>query len=164
MVTFGKLTMALVFSCCFSAVLAQKPKPAPTKPVAPQRFIPPRLSSNFGNRTDTTGLMLAEEAVQLIGLPIKVTDDKKTVYSMVSYQAMYKRRGVTEEDVNGEVKVKPIMTSVSDRFKTTPLPPIWVSTIKEQLRAGEEVLFFDIVVKDAQGRMMFAPDIKIKIK
>lgn len=163
MVTFGKLTFALVFACCSLAATAQKPKPAPAKPAA-QKFIPPKLTSNFGNRTDTAGALFMEEAVQLIGLPLKITDDKKTVYSIVSYQAMYRRRAVTEEEVNGEVKIKPVMSNVSDIFKTTPLPPIWVSTIKEQLRSGEEILFFDIVVKDAQGRLIFAPDIKIKIK
>lgn len=118
----------------------------------------------LANRVVDAEPMLAAEAVQLVGLPIKVTDDKKTPYTVISYQAIYKRRGVTEEEVNGETKVKPTMTNASERFKTTPLPPIWVKTLTEQLRAGEELMLFDIVVKDAQGRMLFAPDIKLKIK
>ena len=32
------------------------------------------------------------------------------------------------------------------------------------MRAGEELYFFDIVAKDAQGRLMFAPELRIKVK
>jgi hypothetical protein len=76
---------------------------------------------------------------------------------------MYKKRGVTEsEDMSG--KTAPTFTTVIDNFKTTPLSPIWIKTLTEQLKIGEELYFFDIVVKDAQGRLMFAPDLRIKVK
>lgn len=163
MATFVRLIFTIVCTLSLSAVFAQKPKPVSAKPVTLQKFIRPKLTSMLGNRADTAAFF-AEEVIQLIGLPLRVADDKKTWYPIVSYQAMYRRRGVTEDEVNGEVKIKPVMTSVSSIFKTTPLPSIWVTTIKEQLRAGEELLFFDIVVKDAQGRLMFAPDLRIKVK
>jgi hypothetical protein len=37
-------------------------------------------------------------------------------------------------------------------------------TITEQLKPGEEIFFFDVVVKDAQGRLMFAPNLKLVIQ
>ena len=75
---------------------------------------------------------------------------------------MYKRRAVTEDEQTG--KVSPVMSNVSELFRTTPLSGIWLKTLTEQMRPGEELYFYDIVAKDAQGRLMFAPELRIKIK
>jgi hypothetical protein len=167
MTGFVKLIIAVVFSLSLSTVFAQKPKPAPAKPVAArpggfQKYTPPKLISMLGNRSDSINVLTVDEALQIVQLPIKVTDDKKTAYTISSYQALYKRKAVTEDEKSG--RVSPVVSSVSELFKTTPLPSIWINTISEQLRAGEELYFFDIVVKDAQGRLMFAPDIRLKIR
>lgn len=115
----------------------------------------------LGIRKDTA-TVYTEEAVQLVKLPLKVTDDKKSVYSISSYRLMYKRIAVTEDEETG--KVSPVTSTVSDLFKETPLTAIWIKILTEQMRPGEELHFFDIVAKDAQGRLMFAPELKIKIK
>ena len=151
------LLTVVIFSC--SIVFAQKPKPVSAKTV--QKFTPPKISSALGLRSDTASVY-REEAIQLITLPLKVTDAKKNVYTISSYQFMYKRRGVTEDEETG--KVSPVMSMVSDLFRETPLPALWVKIISEQIKPGEELYFFDIVAKDAQGHLMFAPELKIKIK
>ena len=151
------LLTVVIFSC--SIVFAQKPKPVTAKTV--QKFTPPKISSALGLRSDTASVY-REEAIQLITLPLKVTDAKKNVYTISSYQFMYKKRGVTEDEESG--KVSPVMSMVSDLFRETPLPALWVKIISEQIKPGEELYFFDIVAKDAQGRLMFAPELKIKIK
>jgi len=166
MAGFVKLIIAVVFSLSLSTVFAQKPKPVAAKPVAArpggfQKFTPPRLTSMLGGRSDTAVVTLGE-ALQLIAFPLKVTDDKKSIYTISSYQVVYKRLAVTEDEVSG--KISPASSTVIELFKTTPLSPIWIKTLTEQLHAGEELGFFDIVVKDAQGRLMFAPELKIKIK
>ena len=151
------LLTVVIFSC--SIVFAQKPKPVTAKTV--QKFTPPKISSALGLRSDTASVY-REEAIQLITLPLKVTDAKKNVYTISSYQFIYKKRGVTEDEESG--KVSPVMSMVSDLFRETPLPALWVKIISEQIKPGEELYFFDIVAKDAQGRLMFAPELKIKIK
>jgi len=165
MAGFVRFIFTVVCTLSISAVFAQKPKPkpaTPAKPVGFQKYTPPKLSSMLGIRGDSVSVVL-EEALQLIKLPLRVSDDKKNIYTVSSYQAMYKRRGVTEaEDMSG--KTSPTTTTTIANFKTTPLSPIWIKTLTEQLRIGEELYFFDIVVKDAQGRLMFAPELKIKIK
>jgi hypothetical protein len=162
MVSFVKIIFTVIFSLSMLMVFAQKPKPVAAKPVKFQKFTPPKLTSMLGIRSDSATVVL-EEAVQLVKLPLKVTDDKKNIYTISSYQAMYKKRGVTEsEDMSG--KTAPTFTTVIDNFKTTPLSPIWIKTLIEQLKIGDELYFFDIVVKDAQGRLMFAPELKIKVK
>ena len=75
---------------------------------------------------------------------------------------MYKKRAVTEDEGTG--KVSPTTSSVAQLFRETPVTTLWQNILSEQLKPGDELYFFDIIVKDTQGRLMFAPDLKIKIK
>ena len=161
MVSIVRLLLLVCFSALLTTALAQKPKEGSVKPATVQKFKPPKLTCSLGIRTDSATIAV-EEAVQLIRLPLKITDDKKSPYTISSYQLMYKRRAVTEDEQTG--KAIPITSTVTDIFKTTPLSPIWIKILSEQLRTGEELYFSDIVVKDAQGRLMFAPDLRIKVK
>lgn len=161
MSTLVKFILIIFFSTTLSTLLAQNPKPAPVKPTGFQKYTPPKLTSMLGIRTDTASVYV-EEAVQLVKLPLKITDDKKNAYTVSSYQLMYKRRAVTEDEQTG--KVSNVMSNVSDLFRVTPLPALWIKTLTEQMRPGEELHFFDIVVKDAQGRLMYAPELRIRIK
>lgn len=154
----------LFFLCCLcltgAAVAQNKPvKPAP-KPV--QKFLPPKLHTSIGTQKDSVVTAGVSEVTNLITLPLVVTDDKKNSYTVSSYQCIYKRKAVTEDEESG--KVSPVTSIVVQRFTTTPLSEIWRKTISEQLKAGEEISFFDIVVKDAQNHLMFAPNIKILVK
>lgn len=141
---------------------------AQTKPVKPaaqpavQKFKPPKLYTSIGAKKDTLITASIDETTGLINLSLSVTDDKKGVYTISSYQCLYKRKAVTEDEETG--KVSPTTSIVVQRFTTTPLSDIWRTTISQQLKAGEEITFFDIVVKDAQGRLMFAPTLKITVK
>ncbi|HEX2683867.1 MAG TPA: hypothetical protein VHL77_08035 [Ferruginibacter sp.] len=161
MVTLVKCLLSAVLVCILTSAIAQKPKPAAAKPVAVQKFKPPKLTCVLGSYADSA-TVFAEEAAQLVNLPLRITDDKKIAYVISSYQVMYKRKAVTENEETG--KVSPIMSPVADIFKQTPLPPLWRKILSEQLKPGEEIYFFDIVVKDTQGHLMFAPDLRLKIK
>lgn len=161
MVTVKKYVLSLASLFVLTTAMAQKPKPAAAKPATVQKFTPPKLVCSLGSNSDSATVFL-EEALQLVNLPLRVTDDKKTAYSISSYQVMYKRRAVTEDEETG--KVSPIMSNVAGRFNETPLSKIWRNILTEQMRPGEELYFFDIVAKDAQGRLMFAPDLRLKIK
>lgn len=168
MASFVKILFTAVCTLGAAVALAQKPKPAPAKPVAAkpagfQKYTPPALTSALGIRSGDDSVVVVEEALQLIKLPLRITDDKKNVYAISSYQVMYKKKGVTEsEDMSG--KTAPAFTTVINNFKSTPLSPLWIKSLGETLRSGEELYFFDIVAKDAQGRLMFAPNLRIKIK
>ena len=159
------LKHAVVLFCLLlitTAAIAQKPKPGkPKEVVTVQKFKPPKLKCTLGNRFDTT-VVPVDEALLLVKLPLVITDDKKTAYTISSYQCMYKRKGVTEDEQSG--KISATSNVVAQLFKTTPLSDIWITTISEQLKSGEEIGFFDIVVKDAQGHLMFAPNLKLVIQ
>jgi hypothetical protein len=151
--------------CCLLAMstvaVAQRPKPGAAKDAGAQKFKPPKLKSMLGARSDTANVSV-DEASRLISLPLIISDDKKTVYTVSSYQCLYKRKGVTEDEESG--KVSPVTSVVAQVFKTTPLSDVWIKTIGDQLKSGEEISFFDIVVKDTQGRLMFAPNIKLVVQ
>ena len=150
---FFKLLL-LAFVLLSSHQLLAQTKPAPVK------FKPPKLFTQMGGFRDSVTLSVAE-AENIINQPLKIFDDKKGLYTISSYQFLYRRKVVTEDEATG----KPIPTSsmVAGTFKVTPMPDIWVNSVKEQVRPGEELYFFDIIAKDAQGRVMYAPDFKIKV-
>ncbi len=155
-----KCLFFISFSFILTTVQAQRPK-ADAKSTPVQKFKPPKLHSFLGIRSDSAEVAV-EEGLQLITLSLKVTDDKKNPYAISSYQLLYRRKAVTENEETG--KVSPTTSAVVQFFRETPITEFWKRNITEQLQSGEELYFFDIVAKDAQGRLMFAPDLKIKIK
>ena len=134
---------------------AQHPAPSPVK------WKPPKAHSFLGTYKDTVTLSV-EDARQAVSKPLKVTDDKKADYAIINYQCLYRRITVTEDEQTG--KTMPATSQVVQTFKTTPLSDLWIKTINEQLQPGEQIYFFDIVAKDAQGLMFFAPSLLIIVK
>lgn len=125
------------------------------------KFKPPVVKSYLGKYTGTAGCS-PEEAKQAILQPLRIADDKNISFKISSYQFAYKRLGVTEDETTGAVT--PAKDMVAKRFTETPLPEIWKTNITEQLHKGEELYFFDIIVYDKQGRLFFAPELKITIQ
>ena len=126
-----------------------------------QKFKPPIVKSYLGNNTNGD-TVTKEEAAQIILLPLLITDNKKNTYQIDSYHFLYKRKGIIQDDETG--KKESTFTTVADIFRTTPLSKIWIDNIKDGFQKGEEIYFFDIVVKDKSDRKFFAPDLKITIE
>jgi hypothetical protein len=155
-----KLSRSVLFIFLFASttLIAVAQKPVIVK-VA--KFKPPVVQTFLG--INTNGAAVAkEEADQLIALPLKITDAKKNTYKIDSYQFLYKRKSVVQDEETG--KKQSTFTIVSDRFKTTPLPGVWIDNIKGSFQKDEELYFFDIVVKDNTGRIFSAPELKITIQ
>ncbi len=155
----NKITLFAVTACLLSFTgFSQKPANGQTNT---PKFKPPRLYSSLGSFKDSSSITVAE-AERIIALPLKITDDKKMDYKVTSYQFMYKRKAVTEDEKTG--KVSPTTSISADRFTASPLPELWIKTIRERVTSGEELFFFDIIVKDNLGRVMYAPNIRILVK
>ena len=75
----------------------------------------------LGVHTDSATVVY-EEGIQLINLPLRITDDKKNPYSVSSYQLMYKQAGVTEEERGDKTVVVPATRSLVQLFRETPSP------------------------------------------
>jgi hypothetical protein len=137
--------LLFLFVTCASAAFAQ---PAP------------KLMTMLGQYKDSVQLN-KEGVAEIIHLPLRIIDNKKVVYSIAAYQVAYKRIAYYEDEKTGKV----VQTSslASQRFTETPISSTWSKIIKEDVQPGEEILFFDIIVKDPKGKVMFAPDFKIKV-
>lgn len=125
------------------------------------KFKPPVVKSYLGPNTNGA-VVSKEDASHLITLPLKITDQKNNIYSIDSYQFLYKKRSVIENEQTG--RKEKTFTTVADRFRTTPLPDVWINNLKETFQPEEELYFFDIVVQDKLNRKFFAPDLKITIQ
>lgn len=125
------------------------------------KFKPPVVKTYLGVNQNGTQVTV-DEGVQLAGLPLKITDAEKNQYTIDSYQFLYRQKSYILDDETG--KKKEVYTISADRFNSTPLPKVWVDNIRQRLQSGEQLYFFDIVVKDKKGREFFAPELKITIK
>lgn len=152
---FLAFTVITIFS---SNIIAQQPRKPTTTFV---KFKPPVVKSYLGKYSGTPNCS-PEEGKQAIQQSLRIADDKNNNYAIASYQFAYKRLGVTEDEATGAVS--PARDMVAQRFTETPLPDLWKNNITEQLHKGEELLFFDIIVYDKQGRRFFAPELKITIQ
>ena len=153
---FISFSLIFIFVSTASSVIAQNP--VITK-VA--KFKPPVVQTFLGTRTNGS-TATKEEAGQLIALPLKITDAKKNTYIVDSYQFLYKRKSVVEDEETG--KKQSTFTTVADRFKATPLPKVWIDNLQGGFQKDEELYFFDIVVKDNNGRIFPAPELRIIIQ
>jgi hypothetical protein len=131
---------------------------AQSKPAG--KYKPPPLFTQLGIFRDSVKLNTTD-VIAVINQPLKIFDDKKVPYAVSSYQLIYKKKAVTENEETG--KVTPITSIVASQFTKTPLPEIWINQVRAQVQPGEELLFFDVIAKDAQGRVMYAPNFKIVI-
>ena len=126
-----------------------------------QKFKPPVVKTYLGINQNGAQVT-ADEGSQLVGLPLKIVDAKNNQYPVESYQFLHRQKSFIKNDETG--KIETVFTIVSDRFNATPLPKTWSDNIKGRLQKDEQLYFFDIVVKDKEGRKFFAPEIKITIK
>ena len=155
---FTKLILPLMLLSCADS-FAQKSKSA--KPTAFVKFKVPKLTTSLGGFKDTS-FIAPQMTDSILGLSLKVTDAKNVVYTLSSYQFLYKKIVTTEDENTGKTsKTSSIKSSL---FKTSPLPEMWLNAVRENLNRGEELFFFAIVVKDPQGRIMYAPDLKLILK
>jgi hypothetical protein len=120
-----------------------------------------KIYTTLDGLIDSSAIAVSD-AERIIVLPLLIQDSKKTKYPIYSYQFMYVKKGVTEDEQTG--KVTPISSVVSNIFKTTPLPAIWIKSIQEQVKPGDELFFFDIIVKDAAGKLHYAPTLRLIVK
>ncbi len=130
-----------------------------TKPAT--KYKAPKLTITLGGFKDSS-FIAPQMADSIIGLPLKIIDTKNAVYAISSYQFLYKKIVVSEDESTG--KAYNTSTNKSALFTASPLPIFWVNAIREIIRPGEEFFFFDVIVKDDKGRVMYAPNLKLIVR
>lgn len=155
--------LLLAFSFAFGVHAQPAKKPVKNNSVVTPvtKFKPPVVQTFLG-RNEKEATVTVDEANQLATLPLKITDDKNNVYTISSYQFMYKKKSVIENEETGKKEI--VFGNTAGLFKSTPLPKVWRDNISGGIQKGEELFFFDIIVNDKLNRKFFAPDIKIIVK
>lgn len=125
------------------------------------KFKPPVVKTFLGVNQNGA-IVTADEGAQLVGLPLKIADAKNNQYPVDSYQFLYRQKSYILNDETG--KKEEVFTIAAGRFDKTPLPKVWIDNIKGRLQKDEQLYFFDIVVKDKEGRIFFAPELKITVQ
>ena len=145
-----------VIACLFLTIQTIAQKPVTPKPIKQIKF---KTTLGGYKNNDSIYKVVADS---VIGMPLVIRDDKNKTYEVSSYEFLY-RKFVTSED---ETTGKPYRTSQvrSQLFKATPLKQTWLNFVREELKPGEELHFFAVIVKDGKGNVMYAPDLKITIK
>ncbi len=126
-----------------------------------QKFKPPIVKTFLGVNQNGAQVTV-DEGNQLVALPLKITDAQNHQYPISSYRFLYRKKSVILNDETG--KKEETFSITAGRFDSTPLPKVWINNIQGLLQPGEQLYFFDIVVKDKEGRDFFAPELKITIK
>ncbi|MEO5942758.1 MAG: hypothetical protein ABIP30_12630 [Ferruginibacter sp.] len=153
-----KIVFVVLLACCSLHLSAQK---RTTQQAETVKSKAPKLQTLLGTYKDSVSVSV-EAGSNIIALPLKITDDKNNVYTIVAYQFLYKKVGVTEDEQTE--KTSPATTISASYFRTTPLPPVWVNTIQQYLKKGEEFYFFDVIAKDGKGNNYLAPTLKLTIR
>ncbi len=149
----------LLLLLCFTGIVSNAQIKTAPKPIV--KFKPPKLSVSLGGFKDSS-FIAPQVADSIIGLPLKIVDEKNIAYTLSSYQFLYRKIVVSENEATGKAYNT---TSVkSSLFKVSPLPTLWLKAVRELPRPGEEYIFFDIIVKDNKGRFMYAPNVKLTIR
>ena len=159
---FLLITFIIAFTAPAQTTKHPIKKPVKNGTITPvAKFKPPVVRTLLGINEKEVAVT-AEEANQLVNLPLKIVDDKNNTYTISSYQFLYKKRSVVEDEETG--KRQTVFSNTAGLFKESPLPKVWKENISGGLQKGEELFFFDIVVSDKQGRKFFAPNVKITVK
>ncbi len=145
-------TTILIFLSC--NLFAQKTKPT-------TKFKQPKLVITLGGYKDSS-FISPQVAADIIGLPLKIIDKKNDEKIISSYNIVYRKNVVTEDEATG--KVSPTTTVKQALLRATPPPKLWVEAIQENPKSGELIIFYEIIVKDKEGHYMFCPDLKLYVK
>ncbi len=156
---FLRITIACALFLVTTCVNAQRTKHTKAKPVAGYKV--PKLTTSIGSFKDTM-FISPLDALSVIGMPLKITDAKNNPYIISSYQFAYRQIVTTEDEQTGKAAMSSSIKS--SLFKSSPLPELWLKIIRERIRPGEEFIFFAVIAKDAQGRVMYSPDLKLIVK
>ena len=122
---------------------------------------PPTLQSFWGYYK--AGTHSLESVHSMIDTALWVIDDQKQYYQLRSFRINYFSFDQYEDEATG--KIKNTRNLVSKEFReTNMLSDLWKKSIHESLKPKDEILIDLISVKDKQGRIFYAPDIKITVR
>jgi hypothetical protein len=150
---------ALLFAMGTMAQPKPKPKPRAAAPAAKPGPAPKVVASIAGLRGGNINTAVAR---MLIDSSLKITDEAGRAYPLYKFTFIYKRKNTYEDEMSGDKKVayEWLSTDIRDNKQ---LDDLWRTTVKGDLKPGEEIYFEGIVADSKKGYMLPAPAIKFVI-
>jgi hypothetical protein len=146
------------FSLAASSIGQTKPTPKP----AIKGKVPVVTASLGGMQSGTYGVGAGKI---LIDSALVLKDEKGRTYAISRCSFMYKRKMVHVDESSGEKVVKTSWEYLAKELRNNEqLDDFWRSTIKEDLKSGEELIFGNIMADTKQGYMVPVKTLKIIIK
>jgi hypothetical protein len=109
------------------------------------------------------GNITLENVISLLDSSIKIFADKKVKLPLAKAVLVYRSKDYYEDETTGNLKRKLNSYSYNFHYIDT-LPENWKNFLKENMKPGDQLHFADIYVKNRNGYLFTAPDIKIIIE
>jgi len=134
---------------------------AQAQPKDTARLKPPAMEAFWG--LQRSGRITLEQAISLLDSSVRVIAEKKEKLPVAKAVLVYRSKDYYEDEATGTVKTR--FNSYSCNFKYSDrLPENWKKFLKEQIKPGDQLLIADIHVKNKNGYLLAAPDIKLVIE
>ncbi|MBU6158368.1 MAG: hypothetical protein KGP35_04965 [Bacteroidetes bacterium] len=141
------------FILCSQHIHAQKPQ-------QPGKIKPPKVNVYWG--FSKGGPLSREAFVSLLDSSIQVISEKKEQLAISRAMLVYKSKDQFEDE-KGKLKVQynAYMNEIRNENK---VPEKWKPFLSEEIKSGDIFLIAEIHVRDKQGYIFNAPDLKITIE
>jgi hypothetical protein len=124
-------------------------------------LVPPvRLHTSWNGLAG--GTLDTNAARAILFTPLKVTDDKGAVYAVTRFRFSY-RQNSAYQDSSGNIVHNTQLFS-REYFNTTLVDSTWSRIISFELQSGEAFVIDNIVVKDAKGAKLLAPNLELDVR
>jgi len=99
----------------------------------------------------------------IIDSPVVVKDEKGIAYPVARFTAGYKFTSSYEDEDSGEKKTTSDFRS-QEYTDDNKMSELWRQSVKDNVKAGDEMLLFNVLVRLKNGKKMMVPQISFKIK
>ncbi|MGN6435627.1 MAG: hypothetical protein ACTHMM_03805 [Agriterribacter sp.] len=133
----------------------QKPKPA-----ASSQTSLPKVTVSIGGYKggDITSDLLST----IVDSSVVVRDSKGTTYQLVRFRVLYKFKSTYDDPETGQKKKSDDMR-VNDFSNTAVMSELWRQSIKDNVKAGDEIIFDNIIIRLKNGTKLMAPKVAFKV-
>ena len=140
----------LLLTISTAAIVAQQTKPSTNKPII-QKTKVPTVKATIANMV--TGTYSVAAIKILVDSNLVITDEKGKRYSFAKCSFLYKRKMTYTDENTGEKKVTWEYLNKELR-NNEQLDAFWRTTIKQDLKKDEALIFEKILVDSGKGYML----------
>jgi len=120
----------------------------------------PKLASTWGR--NASGTLTPGQVAGLTDSSLRVHDDKGTNYPVAGFRINYTFVSTYKDQESGELKTTKEFRAF-DFNDTTALTSVWKESIRENVKAGDEIVFNKILARQKNGKKVNAPSLTFKV-